>query len=155
MHLSALIGNCEHTYPIHVLVTDTYPIHVLVTVQAHLHVIVCLCCIQYVHYRPLLCIMSHLSSQSAQKRVYWFEWALPIYIVCTCMCLWHRSIHKIHPKFRVIGIGEPQKQTSRMGGVSSTQTSWLHPELLSMFPYHHVKPLPREEERKVILSKVR
>lgn len=55
------------------------------------------------------------------------------------------GILKAHPDFRIVAIGEP----------STTQSgNWLSPEVLSLFAFHEVRPLSKEEEMHIITSKV-
>ena len=82
-----------------------------------------------------------------------------------CVCMMHlfscllifpcRKIYPIHPKFRLIGVGETHKSSANQSGSSPSVASWLSPELLSMFHFHHVRPLPVEQEKQIIRSKVR
>ncbi len=65
-----------------------------------------------------------------------------------------RKIYPIHPKFRLVGVGETHKSSGGESASSPSLASWLSPELLSMFQFHHVKPLPVQQERDIILSKV-
>ena len=60
-----------------------------------------------------------------------------------------RSIYPIHPGFRVVAVGEHLKSSG-----SSSQASWITPELLTMFQFHHVPPLPIDQEREVLMSRV-
>lgn len=79
----------------------------------------------------------------------WFHFILPVTVcVCLCMC---RRVLPIHPNFRVVAVGEPEAK--RREG-SAAKSSWLNPEVLSMFHFHHVTPLPQDQEREVILKKV-
>ena len=59
-----------------------------------------------------------------------------------------RGILCIHPSFRIIGLAEPPV-------VGSSQQQWLNSELLSMFLFHHVRPLSKQEEAQVIYDMVR
>lgn len=59
-----------------------------------------------------------------------------------------RGILCIHPSFRIIGLAEPPI-------VGSSQQQWLNSELLSMFLFHHVRPLSKKEEAHVIYDMVR
>ncbi|XP_058040476.1 von Willebrand factor A domain-containing protein 8 isoform X1 [Ahaetulla prasina] len=54
-----------------------------------------------------------------------------------------RAIFPIHPSFRVIALAEPPP-------VGSTTQQWLSPELLTLFLFHYMKPLSKNEEIKVI-----
>ena len=54
----------------------------------------------------------------------------------------------IHPSFRIVGLAEPPV-------IGSSQPQWLNSELLSMFLFHHVSPLSKQEEAKVIFDMVR
>ena len=60
----------------------------------------------------------------------------------------------MHPNFRLVAIGEPKKSAGHAGGVSPLHSPWISPELLSMFQFHPVTPLPVDQEREVILGKV-
>ena len=70
-----------------------------------------------------------------------FMWAVACFHSC-------RGILCIHPSFRIIGLAEPPV----VGG--SSQQQWLNSELLSMFLFHHVRPLSRQEEAQVIYEMV-
>lgn len=59
-----------------------------------------------------------------------------------------RSIFPIHPSFRIIALAEPPV-------VGSTTQQWLGPEFLTMFFFHHMKPLVKSEEIQVIKEMVR
>lgn len=59
-----------------------------------------------------------------------------------------RSIFPIHPSFRIIALAEPPV-------VGSTTQQWLGPEFLTMFLFHHMKPLVKSEEIQVIKEMVR
>jgi len=71
------------------------------------------------------------------------------------LILLHRSIFPIHPNFRLVAIGEPKKSASQSERKSPLHSPWINPELLSMFQFHHVMPLPVDQEKEVILRKVR
>lgn len=58
-----------------------------------------------------------------------------------------RSIFPIHPSFRIIALAEPPV-------VGSTTQQWLGPEFLTMFFFHHMKPLVKSEEIQVIKETV-
>ncbi|XP_041484897.1 von Willebrand factor A domain-containing protein 8-like isoform X2 [Lytechinus variegatus] len=58
-----------------------------------------------------------------------------------------RSIMRIHPSFRIIALAEPPQ-------VGSSSQQWLNPELLTLFMYHHIKPLTMAEEMTVIQGMV-
>ncbi|XP_005370937.1 von Willebrand factor A domain-containing protein 8 [Microtus ochrogaster] len=58
-----------------------------------------------------------------------------------------RSIFPIHPSFRIIALAEPPV-------VGSTTQQWLGPEFLTMFFFHHMKPLVKSEEIQVIKEMV-
>ena len=70
-----------------------------------------------------------------------FMWAVACFYSC-------RGILCIHPSFRIIGLAEPPV----IGG--SSQQQWLNSELLSMFLFHHVRPLSKKEEAQVIYEMV-
>ena len=70
-----------------------------------------------------------------------FTWAVACFYSC-------RGILCIHPSFRIIGLAEPPV----VGG--SSQQQWLNSELLSMFLFHHVRPLSKQEEAQVIYEMV-
>ncbi|XP_053164187.1 von Willebrand factor A domain-containing protein 8 isoform X2 [Hemicordylus capensis] len=61
--------------------------------------------------------------------------------------LQQRSIFPIHPSFRIIALAEPPV-------IGSTTQQWLGPELLTLFLFHHMKPLSKSEEIKVIKGMV-
>ena len=54
-----------------------------------------------------------------------------------------RGIHPIHPAFRIIGLAEPPVP-------GSAKDQWMTPEMLTMFVFHHLRPLSQKEESKVI-----
>uniref|UniRef100_A0ABM0MSB4 von Willebrand factor A domain-containing protein 8-like n=1 Tax=Saccoglossus kowalevskii TaxID=10224 RepID=A0ABM0MSB4_SACKO len=58
-----------------------------------------------------------------------------------------RSVYPIHPSFRILALAEPPVTGS------STQ-QWLSSELLTLFHYHHIKPLSYVEEMTVIQGMV-
>lgn len=60
-----------------------------------------------------------------------------------------RKIFPVHPKFRIVAIGEPVSHT-----VSPSATNWLSPEVVSMFQFTHLTPLPKNEEKQLIVGKV-
>ena len=69
--------------------------------------------------------------------------------LCEPLCFFScRGILCIHPSFRIIGLAEPPV----VGG--SSQQQWLNSELLSMFLFHHVRPLSKQEEAQVIYEMV-
>lgn len=59
-----------------------------------------------------------------------------------------KEIYPIHPDFRLIAIGEPPNLHSNTG-------NWITPEVLSLFVFHQVRTLSKEEELQIITSKVR
>ncbi|KAK7499225.1 hypothetical protein BaRGS_00009485, partial [Batillaria attramentaria] len=61
--------------------------------------------------------------------------------------LTERNILPIHPSFRIVGLAEPPV-------VGSSKQQWMSPEMLTMFLYHHMRPLSRREEFNVISSLV-
>ncbi|XP_041358414.1 von Willebrand factor A domain-containing protein 8-like [Gigantopelta aegis] len=54
-----------------------------------------------------------------------------------------KQILPIHPSFRIVALAEPPV-------VGSSKQQWLSAELLTMFLYHHMRPLSRVEETDVI-----
>ncbi|XP_025079335.1 von Willebrand factor A domain-containing protein 8-like isoform X2 [Pomacea canaliculata] len=58
-----------------------------------------------------------------------------------------RNIFPIHPSFRIVALAEPPV-------VGSSKQQWLSPEMLTMFLYHHMRPLSRDEEYNVIVNLV-
>lgn len=58
-----------------------------------------------------------------------------------------RKIDKIHPSFRMIALAEPPN-------LQDSSQQWLIPELLPLFFYHQLDPLPIEEEIEVLRQKV-
>ena len=70
------------------------------------------------------------------------------------LILLHRSIYPIHPNFRLVAIGEPKKSAGQSERKSPLHFPWISPELLSMFQFHHVMPLPVDQEKEVIMHKV-
>ncbi|KAL7983993.1 hypothetical protein Chor_004533 [Crotalus horridus] len=61
--------------------------------------------------------------------------------------LQQRAIFPIHPSFRVVALAEPPS-------VGSITQQWLGPELLTLFFFHYMKPLSKNEEIKVIKEMV-
>uniref|UniRef100_A0A8C5L748 von Willebrand factor A domain-containing protein 8 n=1 Tax=Jaculus jaculus TaxID=51337 RepID=A0A8C5L748_JACJA len=61
--------------------------------------------------------------------------------------LQQRSIFPVHPSFRIIALAEPPV-------IGSSAQQWLGPEFLTMFFFHHMKPLAKNEEIKVIKEMV-
>ncbi|XP_054993034.1 von Willebrand factor A domain-containing protein 8 [Sorex araneus] len=61
--------------------------------------------------------------------------------------LQERSIFPVHPSFRIIALAEPPV-------IGSTTQQWLGPEFLTMFLFHHMKPLVKTEEMQVIKEMV-
>lgn len=59
-----------------------------------------------------------------------------------------RSIFPVHPSFRIIALAEPPV-------IGSTTQQWLGPEFLTMFFFHYMKPLVKNEEIQVIKEMVR
>uniref|UniRef100_A0A669BIT7 von Willebrand factor A domain-containing protein 8 n=1 Tax=Oreochromis niloticus TaxID=8128 RepID=A0A669BIT7_ORENI len=59
--------------------------------------------------------------------------------------LQERSVFPIHPSFRVLALAEPPVVGTGAGSNSRAQ-QWLGPEVLTMFLYHNVMPLAKEEE---------
>ncbi|XP_015414935.1 PREDICTED: von Willebrand factor A domain-containing protein 8 [Myotis davidii] len=58
-----------------------------------------------------------------------------------------RSIFPVHPSFRIIALAEPPV-------IGSTTQQWLGPEFLTMFFFHYMKPLVKNEEIQVIKEMV-
>ncbi|XP_072473221.1 von Willebrand factor A domain-containing protein 8 isoform X2 [Notamacropus eugenii] len=58
-----------------------------------------------------------------------------------------RFIYPIHPSFRIIALAEPPV-------IGSSTQQWLGPEFLTLFFFHHMKPLIRSEEMEVIKEMV-
>lgn len=63
--------------------------------------------------------------------------------------LQERSVFPIHPSFRVLALAEPPVVGTGAGSNSRAQ-QWLGPEVLTMFLYHNVMPLAKEEEMGLI-----
>lgn len=57
------------------------------------------------------------------------------------------GILRIHPDFRIVAIGEPPNTQSREG-------NWMSPEVLSLFVFHDMRTLSKQEEMHIITSKV-
>uniref|UniRef100_A0A671YC87 von Willebrand factor A domain-containing protein 8 n=1 Tax=Sparus aurata TaxID=8175 RepID=A0A671YC87_SPAAU len=64
--------------------------------------------------------------------------------------LQERSIHSIHPSFRVLALAEPPVVGASASSSSNRGQQWLSPELLTMFLYHTVTPLAKAEEMGLI-----
>ena len=58
------------------------------------------------------------------------------------------GILRIHPAFRILALSEPPV-------VGSSSQQWLTSELLTMFLYHHMRPLSQVEENQVLRKLVR
>ncbi|XP_068924755.1 von Willebrand factor A domain-containing protein 8 isoform X2 [Petaurus breviceps papuanus] len=58
-----------------------------------------------------------------------------------------RSIYPIHPSFRIIALAEPPV-------IGSSTQQWLGPEFLTLFFFHHMKPLIKSQEMEVIKEMV-
>lgn len=65
-----------------------------------------------------------------------------IYLIMFELCL-VRGLLRIHPAFRIVALSEPPT-------VGSSSQQWLSSELLTMFLYHHMRPLSMDEELHVI-----
>lgn len=61
--------------------------------------------------------------------------------------LMKNGILRIHPSFRIIAIAEPPNN-------QSTQGNWITPEVLSLFLFHEMRSLTKEEEHQIITTKV-
>lgn len=57
------------------------------------------------------------------------------------------GILKIHPDFKIIGMGEPPSAQAATG-------NWITPELLSFFVFHEMRTLSKPEEMHIVSSKV-
>lgn len=55
------------------------------------------------------------------------------------------GVLRIHPSFRIIALAEPPNLTTPAG-------QWLNAEMLSLFLFHSMDPLPIKDEVKVIDS---
>lgn len=62
--------------------------------------------------------------------------------------LGNAKILEIDPKFRIVAIGEPPNTQSATG-------NWMSPEVLSLFLFHEMRTLSKQEEMHVITTKVR
>uniref|UniRef100_A0A1B6BXM8 VWFA domain-containing protein n=1 Tax=Clastoptera arizonana TaxID=38151 RepID=A0A1B6BXM8_9HEMI len=60
-----------------------------------------------------------------------------------CDKLKESGILRIHPSFRIIALAEPP---------TATNASWLNPELLTLFAYHEMPSLTKEQELHIIES---
>lgn len=58
------------------------------------------------------------------------------------------GVLKIHPSFRIIAIGEPPQSLQSQTG------NWISPEVLSLFVFHEIRMLSKQEEMHIITSKV-
>lgn len=65
----------------------------------------------------------------------------------TKMELTEKGILEIHPRFRIIAIGEPPTLQSAVG-------NWMSPEVLSLFLFHEMRTLSKQEEMNIITSLV-
>lgn len=57
------------------------------------------------------------------------------------------GVYKIHPSFRIVALAEPPV-------LNSTTGQWLNSEILSMFLFHEMRPLEKDEELHIIKEKV-
>lgn len=57
------------------------------------------------------------------------------------------GIYKIHPNFRIVAIGEPPN-------TQSVQGNWLSAEMLSLFLFHEMRMLSKQEEMNIITAQV-
>lgn len=57
------------------------------------------------------------------------------------------GVLRIDPAFRLVALAEPPV-------VNSSSGQWLNSELLSLFLFHEMRPLDRDEELHIIRSKV-
>lgn len=55
------------------------------------------------------------------------------------------GIYKIHPNFRIVAIGEPPN-------TQSVQGNWLSAEMLSLFLFHEMRMLSKQEEMNIITA---
>ena len=62
-----------------------------------------------------------------------------------------RGIWCIHPSFRIAALAEPPAT----GGEGASAQKWLNSEMLTMFFYHEMRDLTREEELTVLRARVR
>ncbi|XP_062588748.1 von Willebrand factor A domain-containing protein 8-like [Saccostrea cucullata] len=58
-----------------------------------------------------------------------------------------RQVYPIHPSFRIVALSEPP-----VPGSASQQ--WMTPEMLTMFLFHHLRPLSLTEEKDVVTKVV-
>lgn len=61
--------------------------------------------------------------------------------------MYQKGVYRIHPSFRIIALAEPPK-------AGSTTQQWLNPELMTLFLYHHMKPLSMQQELEIIQNLV-
>ncbi|CAF1089222.1 unnamed protein product, partial [Didymodactylos carnosus] len=78
---------------------------------------------------------------------------------CTTETLLAKKIYRIHPSFRIIALAEPPGGDSTTASTTSgsspnsvNEQNWLHAETLTLFQYHHMRPLNYEEERRIVYS---
>ena len=62
------------------------------------------------------------------------------------MCVF-RGVLRIHPSFRLLGLAEPPV-------LGSSGQQWLTAELLTMFLYHNMRPLTKDEEIRLLNTQV-
>ncbi|XP_056637109.1 von Willebrand factor A domain-containing protein 8 isoform X2 [Diorhabda sublineata] len=60
--------------------------------------------------------------------------------------LTQKGVYAIHPDFKIVAIGEPPNLQAATG-------NWLSPEMLSLFIFHEMRTLSKEEETHVVASK--
>ncbi|KAG5885894.1 hypothetical protein JTB14_019153 [Gonioctena quinquepunctata] len=59
----------------------------------------------------------------------------------------HESgVFEIHPNFRIVAIGEPPN-------LQATAGNWMSPEILSLFVFHEMRTLSKQEEMHIITTK--
>lgn len=57
-----------------------------------------------------------------------------------------RGVYKIHPDFKIFATGEPP--------FAQSARNWITPEVLSLFTFHEMRTLFKDEEMHIITSKV-
>lgn len=61
--------------------------------------------------------------------------------------MFEKGILKIHPDFRIIALAEPPIP-------NAGTKNWMSPEILSLFAFHEMRMLTKQEEMHIITSKV-
>ena len=102
-----------------------------------------LCCIGLYEPKASTCISRHSTDANKTQLI-----IVGKHYIWKIIQYHFRKVFRIHPSFRIIGMGEPPTSTS------NTQNQWLGSDLLSLFLYHHIQPLSKEQEAQIIFKLV-